>query len=118
MADPAKAVAEMTRTVRPGGWVAPCVWDEEFGGSPTQPLQTAIVLAFWSATSGAGRPKGALTRAAMKLRWPDQGWPVTSQISPKRCSMATGRGLAACVVALLVGRLLILLDVVIDQASY
>ena len=42
--DPAKAVAEMTRVVRPGGWVTAYVWDDEGGGSPTQPLQAAIVL--------------------------------------------------------------------------
>jgi SAM-dependent methyltransferase len=42
--DPAKGVAEMVRVVRPGGWVTAYVWDDEHGGSPTQPLQTAIVL--------------------------------------------------------------------------
>lgn len=42
--DPAKGVAEMARVVRSGGWVAAYVWDDEGGGSPTQPLQTAIVL--------------------------------------------------------------------------
>lgn len=42
--DPAKGVAEMTRVVRPGGWVGAYVWDDSVGGSPTQPLQTAIVL--------------------------------------------------------------------------
>jgi SAM-dependent methyltransferase len=42
--DPAKGVAEMARIVRPGGWVAAYVWDDEGGGSPTQPLQTAIIL--------------------------------------------------------------------------
>ena len=42
--DPAKGVAEMARVVRPGGWVTAYVWDDEAGGSPTQPLQTAIVL--------------------------------------------------------------------------
>jgi len=41
--DPAKGVAEMARVVRPGGWVTAYVWDDEGGGSPTQPLQTAIV---------------------------------------------------------------------------
>src|SRR6516164_5429862 len=40
--DPAKAVAEMTRVVRPGGWVATYMWDILNGGSPTTPIYTAI----------------------------------------------------------------------------
>ena len=110
--DPAKGVAEMARVVRPGGWVTAYVWDDERGGSPTQPLQTAIVLeggddvrppstgasrmdrllglwtggglrdvdsrvirverafddfeAFWSATSGSGRPKVSLASLGSK----------------------------------------------------
>ena len=42
--DPAKGVAEMARVVRPGGCVTAYVWDDEGGGSPTEPLQTAIIL--------------------------------------------------------------------------
>jgi SAM-dependent methyltransferase len=40
--DPAKAVAEMARVVRPGGWVASYMWDIQNGGSPTTPIYTAI----------------------------------------------------------------------------
>ena len=40
--DPAKAVAEMGRVVRPGGWVATYMWDILNGGSPTTPIYTAI----------------------------------------------------------------------------
>jgi ubiquinone/menaquinone biosynthesis C-methylase UbiE len=40
--DPAKAVAEMARVVRPGGWVATYMWDILGGGSPTTPIYTAI----------------------------------------------------------------------------
>jgi len=40
--DPAKAVAEMTRVVRPGGWVATYMWDILNGGSPATPVYTAI----------------------------------------------------------------------------
>jgi SAM-dependent methyltransferase len=40
--DPAKAVAEMARVVRPGGWVATYMWDILNGGSPTTPVYTAI----------------------------------------------------------------------------
>jgi ubiquinone/menaquinone biosynthesis C-methylase UbiE len=40
--DPAKAVAETMRTVRPGGWVATYMWDLPNGGAPTSPIYTAI----------------------------------------------------------------------------
>jgi SAM-dependent methyltransferase len=40
--DPAKAVAEMVRVVRPGGWVATYMCDILNGGSPTTPIYTAI----------------------------------------------------------------------------
>jgi SAM-dependent methyltransferase len=40
--DPAKAVAEMARVVRPGGWVTTYMWDLLNGGSPTAPIYTAI----------------------------------------------------------------------------
>jgi len=40
--DPAKAVGEMARVVRPGGWVATYMWDILNGRSPTTPIYTAI----------------------------------------------------------------------------
>src|SRR5262245_39216358 len=40
--DPAKAVAEMARAVRPGGWVAAYMWDILNSESPTTPIYTAI----------------------------------------------------------------------------
>ena len=42
VSDPAKAVAEMARVVRPGGWVTTYVWDYSIGGSPTAPLGAAL----------------------------------------------------------------------------
>ena len=39
---PSKAVAEMARVVRPGGWVATYMWDILDGGSPTTPIYAAI----------------------------------------------------------------------------
>lgn len=39
---PDKAVAGMTRVVRPGGWVATYMWDLEAGGSPTSPMFSAL----------------------------------------------------------------------------
>ena len=40
--EPEKAVAEMARVVRPGGWVATYMWDVMNGGSPTTPIYSAI----------------------------------------------------------------------------
>ena len=40
--DPAKAVAEMARVVRRGGWIATYMWDIQNGGTPTTPVYTAI----------------------------------------------------------------------------
>lgn len=40
--DPAKAVAEMARVVRPGGWVASYMWDLPGEGLPLRPVFTAL----------------------------------------------------------------------------
>jgi SAM-dependent methyltransferase len=40
--DPAKAVAEMARVVRPGGWIATYMWDVLGGGLPNAPIFAAI----------------------------------------------------------------------------
>jgi ubiquinone/menaquinone biosynthesis C-methylase UbiE len=40
--DPAKAVAEMARVVRPGGMIATYMWDTEAGGVPLAPLGRAF----------------------------------------------------------------------------
>jgi ubiquinone/menaquinone biosynthesis C-methylase UbiE len=40
--DPAKAVAEMARAVRPGGFVATYMWDTLAGGVPLAPLEIAL----------------------------------------------------------------------------
>jgi ubiquinone/menaquinone biosynthesis C-methylase UbiE len=40
--DPQKAVAEMARVVRPGGWVATYMWDIPGGGNPLEPIQKAM----------------------------------------------------------------------------
>jgi|ERR1700728_4300745 len=42
LSDPAKAVAEMARVVRPGGWVATYMWDIPGGGMPLRPIQVAM----------------------------------------------------------------------------
>ncbi len=40
--EPAKAIAEMKRVVKPGGTIGTYVWDFASGGSPVQPLRAAI----------------------------------------------------------------------------
>lgn len=40
--DPAKAVAEMGRVVRPGGKVATYMWDVHGGGFPMEPIRVAL----------------------------------------------------------------------------
>src|SRR5215469_15628034 len=40
--DPAKAIAEMARVVRSGGWVGTYMWDVTNGGSPTEPIAAAM----------------------------------------------------------------------------
>lgn len=40
--DPGKAISEMARVLRPGGWAASYVWDYSVGGSPTAPLAAAM----------------------------------------------------------------------------
>ena len=42
LTDPAKAVAEMVRVVRPGGCVAAYMWDLPGGGVPTSPIYRAM----------------------------------------------------------------------------
>ena len=39
---PDQAAAEMTRVVRPGGWVATYMWDNPGGGAPVDPIYKAI----------------------------------------------------------------------------
>jgi ubiquinone/menaquinone biosynthesis C-methylase UbiE len=40
--DAAKAIAEMARVVRPGGWVGTYMWDAIAGGLPISPLHAAM----------------------------------------------------------------------------
>jgi ubiquinone/menaquinone biosynthesis C-methylase UbiE len=40
--DPLKAVKEMVRVVRPGGWVATYMWDLPGGGIPIEPMYRAL----------------------------------------------------------------------------
>jgi ubiquinone/menaquinone biosynthesis C-methylase UbiE len=40
--DPTKAIAEMARVVRPGGWIATYMWDVPNGGLPMAPFYIAM----------------------------------------------------------------------------
>jgi len=42
LSDPDQAVREMTRVVRPGGWVATYMWDTPGGGVPVDPIYVEL----------------------------------------------------------------------------
>ena len=42
VAEAEKAVAEMARVVKPGGWIATYMWDIPAGGLPVQPIYAAL----------------------------------------------------------------------------
>jgi ubiquinone/menaquinone biosynthesis C-methylase UbiE len=69
--DPATAVAEMARVVRPGGLVTAYMWDVPGGGVPVHP----IYLALESMGLMSGRPpnSGASEREAMQWFWKNAG---------------------------------------------
>jgi SAM-dependent methyltransferase len=39
--NPLRAVTEMARVVRPGGWIATYMWDRPGGGTPVEPIYVA-----------------------------------------------------------------------------
>lgn len=65
--DPAKAVSEMARVVRPGGWVASYMWDVPGDGLPYAPISSAI------RTLGLGSqfvpPGGVYTFPELEILW-------------------------------------------------
>ena len=69
--DPLKAVMEMARVVRPGGWVATYMWDIPGGGAPTNPIYVAME----SVGISPLRPPNstASRRDAMHNLWQDAG---------------------------------------------
>jgi len=67
LSDPAKAVAELTRVVRPGGWVATYMWDVPAGGVPLHPLHT-VLKSLGAVTASPPNPE--ISRAeAMQDLW-------------------------------------------------
>jgi len=71
LSDPGKAVSEMARVVRPGGWVCTYMWDIPGGGTPTHPVYRAME----SLGMPSPRPPGAEVsdRDAMQALWQDAG---------------------------------------------
>ena len=69
--DPAKAIKEMARVVRPGGLVATYVWDALGEGSPTDPILTEMRA---MGLTPAGPPSvHASTMPALHGLWTDAG---------------------------------------------
>jgi len=68
---PHKAVSEMARVVRPGGWVGTYMWDVTAGGSPVHPIYVAME----SLGMPSPRPPGGEVsrRDAMHALWNDAG---------------------------------------------
>ena len=69
--DAAKAVAEMARVVRPGGWVATYMWDILGGGFPLHPIHVALeALGIATPT----RPNAPATQEpVMRTLWENAG---------------------------------------------
>lgn len=69
--NPDKAIAEMARVVRPGGWVATYMWDIPGGGVPVHPIYVALET--MGTTSARPPNPGASKRAAMQELWEKAG---------------------------------------------
>ena len=69
--EPAQAVAEMARVVRPGGWVATYMWDIPCGGASTDPIYVALE----SMGMTSVRPANPVVsrRGAMQDLWENAG---------------------------------------------
>ncbi len=71
LTDPVKAAAEMTRVVRPGGWIATYMWDVPGGGLPTEPIYGVMRSLGLSPTMGPGAAASA--RDKMQAAWEKVG---------------------------------------------
>jgi ubiquinone/menaquinone biosynthesis C-methylase UbiE len=71
LSDPAKAVAEMARVVRPGGWIGTYMWDFDVAGVPLHPMYKALDALGMKRTD----PPGATSsrRQAMQDFWTSAG---------------------------------------------
>jgi SAM-dependent methyltransferase len=71
VSDPGKAVSEMVRVVRPGGWIATYDWDGPGAGTPVR----TIYVAMESLGMPSPRPSGASVsrRDTMRAPWENAG---------------------------------------------
>jgi hypothetical protein len=69
--NPGRAVAEMARVVRPGGWVAAYMWDSLGGGTPVHPIYLAMESI--GMTSVRSPNPAASGRDAMQGLWKSAG---------------------------------------------
>ena len=70
--EPDKAAAELTRVVRPGGWVATYMWDIPGGGATVDPIY--IALESMGMTTSVRPPNPAVSRRqAMEELWKNAG---------------------------------------------
>lgn len=69
--NPSKAVTEIARVVRPGGWVATYMWDLPGGGAPVTPIYEAVE-SLGSASPRPPRPEDS-RRDAMQALWKKAG---------------------------------------------
>jgi SAM-dependent methyltransferase len=69
--DPATAVAEMARVVRPGGLVAAYMWDHAGGGTPTEPVYAELhAMGLAAVVPGSS---WASSQDALRGLWTDAG---------------------------------------------
>jgi hypothetical protein len=68
--DPAKAVAEMARVVRPGGWVAAYMWDIGSNATPHGPCYDALNAL---GIAIAGRPTDVSGLGTLRALWNQAG---------------------------------------------
>ncbi|HXS42693.1 MAG TPA: methyltransferase domain-containing protein [Stellaceae bacterium] len=75
--DPVKAVSEMKRVTRPGGWVAGYMWDAPAGGLPQQPLFAAARTLGLPAPSAAAGLASVHSEAELRAVWQKAGLEAT-----------------------------------------
>ena len=70
--DPLRAVSEMARVVRPGGWVASYMWDAPAGGLPAHPI-VAAVSSLGLGERGPRIPGRLFSRDEFQAAWEQAG---------------------------------------------